>query len=440
MLQASPGREFIRYSCFSVLGMLGISLYILADTYFISKSLGANGLAALNLALPVYNLIHGSGLMLGMGGGTKYAIWQSQNQEERAKETLGNTLALAGLFSLIFVGLGLVFSQNLTALLGADEAVFADAHTYLKVLLLFAPAFIFNDVLLSFVRNDGSPGLSMTAMLVGSVSNIVLDYVFMFPMGMGMFGAVFATGLSAGISMLWVLPHWFGNRAGCALCLGRLSRQTALQNLSLGFPSLVEQLSSGVVLLTFNFIILHLQGNTGVAAYGVIANLSLVASAVYAGLAQGVQPLISRAYGHGDLPRGRRLLRYALCTMAAIALGIYLAVSLFTQPITAIFNSQANQQLQDIACSGLTLYFLCGPFLGYNIIVSVFFTSTQTPLPAHIISLLRGLVLIVPMAFILSAVGGMTGVWLAVPITELLVAAFGAWAYFRHKRTIDALI
>ena len=164
---------FIKYASLNVLGMIGLSCYILADTFFISKGLGADGLTALNLAIPVYSFIHGSGLMIGMGGGTRYSILKSQNRQKDMNQVFTNAAVAFLLPALFFFCAGLFFSAPLTHLLGANETVFEMTQTYLRVILFFAPAFMLNNLLLCFVRNDGAPQLSMLAMLMGSFSNTV---------------------------------------------------------------------------------------------------------------------------------------------------------------------------------------------------------------------------------------------------------------------------
>jgi len=433
MEQQSCFRDFARYTTLSVLGTLGVSCYILADTYFVSKGLGTNGLAALNLAIPVYNFIHGTGLMLGMGGATRFSICKSQDRKEEVNRIYTNTIYLALLFSAGFALSGFFCSNQLALLLGADADVLQMTDTYLRWLLLFAPAFILNDVLLCFVRNDEGPQLSMIAMIAGSFANIVLDYIFIFPMQMGIFGAVFATGLSPIFSMVMMLPHWIKKKATFHFIKMGMKAGITGQELSLGFPSLIAQLSSGIVMVTFNAVILNLEGNTGVAAYGVIANLSLVVVAVYTGIAQGVQPLISSCYGRGNSRQVQKVLRYAMVTMLAISCVLYLFILVFAQQIAAVFNSENNRQLQQIAVAGLKLYFLSSAFVGYNIILAIYFTSIEKALPAHILSILRGLVLIIPMALVLSAIWGMPGVWLAYPVTELSAAVPG-YVIYKRKR------
>lgn len=433
MEQPSCLRKFARYTSLSVLGTLGVSCYILADTFFISRGLGADGLTALNLAIPVYNFIFGAGLMLGMGGATKFSICKSQGDEEKANHIYLNTLYLGGLFSVLFLLPGLFRAEELAVLLGAEGAVLPLTCTYLRWLLLFSPAFIFNNILLCFVRNDGGPQLSMAAMIIGSLSNILLDYLFIFPLGMGIFGAIFATGLSPLISMAAMAPHWRSKGHTLRFLPTKPDPQTALQTMALGFPSLVAQLSSGIVMILFNFLILRLEGNIGVAAYGVIANIALVATGVYTGVAQGVQPLLSSFYGQGDYQQARKVQRYGVVTAVLIAAATELLLFVFASPVTAVFNSEGLAPMQTMAEGGLRLYFLSSVFAAYNTLLSNFFASVELPLPAQLLSILRGFVLIIPMAFLLAASLGMTGVWLACPITEFLAALVGFLLYKRCR-------
>ena len=259
-------REFLKYSSLNVLGMIALSCYILADTFFVSKALGADGLAALNLAIPVYSFIHGSGLMIGMGGGIKYSIVKSQGAAQRADQIFTNAAVLTAVIAACFFLTGLLASGPLALLLGAGGTVYEMTRIYIQVILLFAPMFMTNNLLLCFIRNDGAPQLSMAAMITGSLSNVVLDYVFMFPFGMGIFGAVFATGLAPVISILVLSTYLFRRKNQFRLRKCRLSGRLALGICSSGLPSLITELSSGIVIIGFNMIILGIAGNIGVAA------------------------------------------------------------------------------------------------------------------------------------------------------------------------------
>lgn len=427
-------REFAGYALFQILGMFGLSCYILADTFFVANGLGNNGLAALNLAIPIYSFVNGSGLMLGVGGATKYMIFQSQGASREADQVFTRTMRTALYFSAGFVLIGLTLSPTITTLLGADGTVFAMTNTYLTVILLFSPVFLLNDVLLSFARNDGAPRLAMVAMLAGSGINIILDYVFIFPMHMGIFGAVLATGFAPVTSMLVLSRHRITGKNGFHLVPTSLAPRRTMELMALGVPSLVTELSAGVVIICFNLLLLGLQGNVGVAAYGVVANIAIVVSSLFTGLAQGVQPLLSRAYGRGDTRQIKLLLRDALAVLTAMALVLYAALFFGAEPITQIFNRDRDPQLLHIAAQGLRLYFSATWFLGFNLIASSFFPAIARPVPAQVISLLRGLILILPSAVGFSLLFGVTGVWLSVPVTEGATAVLGAVLLLRAVR------
>lgn len=433
-MTGSVFKEFSKYSFLNVLGMLGLSCYILADTYFISKGLGANGLAALNLAIPVFSFIHGSGLMTGIGGGARYAIQKSRHDHEAANRAFSHSIYICIFLALIFIVIGMFFSGVIASFLGAKNLIYDMTKTYLQVILFFAPAFLLNNVMLCFVRNDGAPQLAMIAMITGSLSNVILDWLFIFPLGMGIFGAVLATGIAPVISMMILSVHFIKKRNKFKFIKCRLDKRLTLSVLSGGIPSLISEWSSGIVILVFNYILLQLKGDIGVAAYGVIANLSLVVISVYTGIAQGIQPLISGGYGAGDYARIKKILRYALISMLGVSAVIYTCVFLGASYITGIFNSEGNMLFKDIAVRGMKLYFAACPFAGFNIIISMYFASSERERPAHVISILRGFIIIIPAAFILSSLAGLSGVWCAFPLAEAAVAALGGIYYIIARR------
>src|SRR5699024_11841 len=249
MTKNTPFQDFIRYSFFSIMGMIAISCYILADTFFVAQGLGTNGLAALNLAIPTYDFIHGTGLMLGMGGATRFSILKSQNNQKGADTIFTNTVYLRIFLSIIFRLGGLFFSGSLARLLGDSQNTFEMTNTYLRVMMLFSPAFIFNDIILCFVRNDGNPRLSMIATVCGSLFNVVFDYIFIFPCNMGMLGAVLATGFSPVVGLTIMSPHWLGKKRGFHFRKLVPDADSIRTNISLGFPSLLSQISAAIVMI-----------------------------------------------------------------------------------------------------------------------------------------------------------------------------------------------
>lgn len=405
---------FFKYVSLSTIGMIGLSCYILADTFFVAQGVGTNGLTALNLAIPIYSLIHGTGLMIGMGGATRFTLSKSSSSFVQAFYCV----LMAAAF---FLCSGVFFSGDLAALLGADGDTLAYTETYLKTILYFSPFFLLNNLMICFVRNDGNPKLAMTAMLAGSFSNIILDYVFIFPLNMGMFGAAFATGIAPVISLFFLSTHILKKKNSFVIRMQPLKPHTIGPTLALGLSALIGELSSGIVMIVFNFIILNLEGNVGVAAYGIIANISLVIVGIFTGIAQGMQPIVSHCYGSHKNDLMRKTLSYGFVTAISVAILAYAASWIFAVPIVNAFNRDANVRLAEISIHGLHIYFTAFGFVGVNILCAAYLSAVEHPKNAFIISILRGFVIIVPASFLLSSLFGMNGVWASMAVTECLV-------------------
>jgi len=433
-MQNQTLREFLRYASANVLAMVGLSCYILADTFFIAQGLGKHGLAALNLTIPMYGLVYGSSLMLGQGGATLYSLFREQDAAGESHQAFSRALWLGGGCAVLLLLAGLLCSGEIALLLGADADTFDMSRCYIRVLLLFSPGFILNNIVQAFVRNDGAPRLSMAAMLIGCFANILLDYLFIFPLEMGMFGAILATCLSPLISLLVVSPFFLHRRNHFHLCRVSLSPKIAARLCAPGLPALIGEMSSAIVMLIFNLILLKLAGNVAVAAYGVVANLAIVLIAIYNGIAQGTQPLFSLYCGRGEGKTLRQLLTYAAAAVLLISLSLYLCILLAADPIAALFNSEQDPLMQKIAVSGLKIYFSGCLFAGMNILLSTYFAAGAQSRPASLISLSRGFLLIIPLTFLFSGLWGLTGLWLVFPGTELLVCGLALLLYLRRQQ------
>lgn len=425
----SPG-EFRRYAAPGVLGMIGISCYILADTFFVAKGTGSLGLAALNIAIPAYNLMNGLGLMVGVGGATHYSLCRAQGDAAEADCTFTHTLLLGLCIALVFVLTGTFGVVPLSRLLGANAETLDMTAVYLRLLLCFAPFFVTNNIMIAFVRNDGEPGRAMAGMIAGSLFNIVFDWVFIFPCGLGMFGAALATGASPLVSLLVLSGHLRRPSRGFHLRRERLRPRLLPRICAPGLSSLVSELASGITLLLINLVLLRIAGNTAVAAYGVIANLALVESAIFTGLSTGVQPLISRS---AEADR-RRLLHWTVTTALVISALMYVLVFVFASPITAVFNSEHDPALAACAVPGLRIYFAGFLAACINIIAAAYFSAAGQASRGFIISLVRSIIAIPPVLFALSALLGVTGVWLTFPAVEALACVLSLLFILRSPK------
>lgn len=430
-------RKFAKYVSLNILGMIGLSCYILADTFFISKALGANGLAALNFSILIYCIIQGLGLMIGIGGATRYTILRSKNRDKEAKKVFSNALTIGLIVSFILAIIGLIFSRKLSQILGADTDTINMSNVYLKTILCFSPFFISNNILLAFIRNDGDPRLSMTGMIVGSLSNIILDYIFIFPLSMGMFGAAFATCLAPIISIGVLSIHFIKRRNNFKLELIKPNFKIVSKIISLGMSSFITEVSSGVVLMVFNLIILNISGNIGVAAYGIVANISLVIIAIFTGIAQGMQPLVSEGYGKKNKELMNGVLKYSIILSVFISIVIYIVANIFSKEIVAIFNSENIAELTMLAINGIKIYFVGFIFVGINIISAAFLSGTSNVKPAFMISMLRGFVLLIPIAYILANIYNMNGVWISFVVAELLTFIVSVWKLYADKKVMN---
>lgn len=433
-MQKTVQKEFVKYVSLNIMGMIGLSCYILADTYFVSARLGADGLTALNLAIAVYSLIHGAGLMIGIGGATRYAICKAEQDKERGSQAFTGAVILGLALGITLAVAGFFWAEPIAGILGAKGNILGLTGTYLKTIMCFSPFFILNNVLIAFIRNDNDPRLSMCAMLGGSLSNIILDYVFMYPLNMGIFGAAFATGLAPVISISILSIHFIRKKQGFALVKLQSLWRHITDIGSLGLSAFINEMSSAVVLITFNLLILSLAGNTGVAAYGIVANLALVVQSVFTGIGQGSQPLISRYYGVGEYAAARKIFKWSAFTAMAISVVTICTAYVFTDGLVSIFNSGDNRQLAEIAYTGLRLYVLGFLIAGVNIVTASYFSAVEKPKQSFVIAITRGCIGILFFGILLSTLFGMNGIWVAFSAAEGITVLFSL--LFISKQTL----
>lgn len=409
-------KRFIHYVSHSVAAMIGISVYILADTFFIASYSGSDGLAVLNLALPLYGMMNALGSMLGIGSATRYSIRKARGKD--VSSFFLQSLFWNAVFSIPFLIGGLFFPRQILQILGADRELQDLGIPYVRTILPFAFFYMANYTTGAYVRNDNNPSNAMIGSVIASLFNIVFDYIFMFPMNMGMAGAALATGLSPIVGSAFCLLHYcskkntvpFGWQAPrfkhlCACC-------------QLGLSNFVGEIANAVTITTFNMLILKISGNIGVASYGVVANVSAVCNAIFNGLAQGVQPLMSHSYGKKDIKSLKKYLQYGIGTALLFSLTIVFTVNFKSDFFISLFNSENNAGLHKYAAEGIHLYFWAFFFVGINTLLVSYFSATNNPKPAFLTSLIRGTFAIVFFALVLSSIWQMTGVWLAFPCSE----------------------
>ena len=430
LLQGNINRMFLNYLLPSVGGMLGISLYVLGDTLLVGRGLGSNGLTALNVSIPIMNVFSGLGLLFGVGGATIVSIFKGEGRDSETNNIFTIALLLSAIAGALLSIFGLLYLEEFSLLMGASQGLVLNmSKEYLTPLFLASIFFVINTFLIVFVRNDNSPRLSMIAMLASSISNVILDYIFLFVFDWGMRGIGIATALSPIISLIILSSHFIKRRNTIALTSISFNFATLRRIISNGIPGFIIETMAGAVIFIFNKVILGLEGDLGVAAYSIVANLSLFCAAVFNGIGQGIQPIISINYGAGKMERVYKITKLAIFTSLGVGIG-FLALGLaFPRGLASIFIKENNPTLMEMSITGIRLYFLSFMLMGLNTVLISFLQSKERARASIGISMGRGFVFILIGITILPRIFAINGVWLTIPLAELATLVFALACY-----------
>lgn len=413
-------KKFLKYVSLNILSMVGLSLYILIDTFFIANGCKSDGLAALNIAIPMYGFMFGLAMMIGVGFGTRFKLAFDDYNLKSAIFSKGVFFAI--IISLFFSLAGVFFSKDISYIMGGRGNVLLLTDEYLKIVMIFAPAFMMNNLLSCFIRNDNNPSLAMKAVIISSFVNTVLDYIFIYPFDMGMFGAAIATVISPIVSILILLRHFTDGKNSFKFKKTYFKLNEFFYLSSLGISSLINEISSSVVIMTFNLILLRYSSDIGIASYGVIANIAIVVVAVFNGIAQGIQPIVSESYAGNKKEELVYILKLAILLGIVIAILFYIIIYFNAVYLTNLFNSEKNETLLDMAVQGMNIYFLGGVFASINMITATSMQAMEKPRISFVISILRGVLIIVPLAILLSNIFFIKGLWYSYVLTEFFVS------------------
>lgn len=410
---------FLRYLFPSIGGMLGTSLYVLGDTMIVGRYLGGQGLAALSISIPLINVFNGFGLLFGIGGATAVSINRGQGKGKNVNSIFNLSMAMSLVVGIILSLIRVFFLDELVLFLGATDYTFEMARSYLGVLMSFSIAFLLNSSLTVFIRNDGSPKLAMVAMLTGSIINVVLDYIFIVPMGLGMWGGALATGLSPVIGLLILSIHFIKKKNNISFEKIKIKKDLFLRIIRNGLASFIIELSAGIVIFAFNIVILGIIGDIGVSAYSIIANLSLICTAIFTGIGQAIQPIVSINHGAGNKERTLKALKLGNITALIFGLIFFLSGQLIPDKLYRIFSKERGG-LMALTVRGIRLYFIAFLVMGINIVMTSYIQSKENRRVSTAISLLRGFVFLLVSLLLLARFFSIDGVWLTMPVAEVL--------------------
>lgn len=422
MYEGKSRTLFAKYAIPQMIGLLFNSVYLIVDGVFIGNRLGRDAMAAAAVAVPFIEILIAISMAVASGAGITISGCLGRKEVKEARQTFGLSVLALSAIGIAIVVLGNIFIHPLATLLGSTPEIHEDAVSYLWYIVSFSPFLLFSFLLGGLVRNDGKPKLAMFALAFGSVSNIVLDYVFMYPLGMGIAGAALATALGPIFSVLILLPHFLMKRGNLYFAKFRVRISSAKQMFSQGFPAFIMEFTIGIITFVYNFaIIRNGYGELGLAAYLVIGYLMLIILTVFLGMAEGLQPVFSYFAGTGEQERSRALLSFAVKIFLAVGVLCYLLILFFSRGFITVF-APGDIRLIDFTHSKSLVYF-CGFFMaGYNILLISYWQSTRYTKRALIISLLRSVIAPPMLILVLPLVFGREAIWICHSVSEAIAA------------------
>ena len=412
------------------------SVYSIVDTAMVGQYQGPEGTAALAVVAPVWNIIYSLGLLMGIGGSVIFSTKRGSQKSNGGENQYFTAAVIGSVVLSILAWIGVVcFENQILTFFGADESLLALARDYMRPIKYVFPLFLFNQMLVAFLRNDGNPGLATIGVLSGGIFNVFGDYFFVFPCDMGIYGAGLATAIGSGISFLVMLTHFISRKNTLRLekpenLLGKLRKITVT-----GFSTFFIDVAMGILTVLFNRQIMSYLGASALAIYGPIIQVSTFVQCCAYSVGQASQPIISTNFGAGKGERIRETLRLALWTTAFF--GVFWTTLSMACPNVYIHIFMApTAEILEMAPAIVRTYAISFLLLPFNIFSTYYFQAIMKPRVAFVVSVARGLVISGVLIMLLPTLVSADAIWLAMPITELLVALYVVTAMRKYTKAL----
>lgn len=415
----SVNKVYLKYLIPTLLGMLSNSIYCIVDIYFVSAGSGSQGLAAMNICMPVFTILSCVGLLFGVGGATIMSISQGSGDMNTRNKAFSVSVFMMLIVGLMFSVFGVLFRKEFAYLLGSDDQLLPLVLEYLTPVMCSALPFVLMYSLSVLLRADNNPKLAMAALMVGNISNIILDYVFVSVFHMGIFGASVATSIAPVLSLIAASFHFILRKNTVHFKLRSFDPKVIGRILSVGIGSGIMELSAGAIIFMFNSAILNLGGEVYLAAYAVITNIAYVFKGLLNGFAQAAQPLISTNFGSGIIKRCSKSLRVCLIYSSVFCIVCYGIITVVPGFIVSFF-SNGDTNMEAIASKGMIMYFSSLLFTGINTMLMYFFQSIEQGRKSLLLAVCKGFLFVTLGLWILTSFMGVEGVWYAVLFGEVL--------------------
>ncbi len=413
----SVRKIFSHYAIPSVFGLVSISTAQIVDGIFIGRFVGPEGLAAINLAWPLVMVFSGLSLMFGTGGSTLANIQRGAGNKTSANRLYSLTLILLAFLSLVTLVAGLSTLKFIPFFLGADSSIEIMVSDYLKIIIIFAPFFLYTFTLDLFIRGGGSPFFPVVAMISGSVINILLDYLFIGYYNFGIKGAAWATGISEVIPFS-LMVYFLFNKSGWSFVKPVTERRIIIRIMYNGMSEFIDEVSIGASVYIFNLVLMIKIGAMGVAAYSIASYIGEIAGLIFFGTAQAIHPGVSFNKGAGKYTRVKKFRNAALFSNFLIGIVAFFILQIFRNDIAGLFVKDIT--VINMASEISFYYSFALIFMGINITAAMYFTALDKPVQSAVIALSRSFIILLIGLLVLPLFFGNTGIWLSFLFAEIV--------------------
>lgn len=425
------GKLLIRQAVPASIGILVMSLNILVDTIFVGNWIGSIAIAAINVVLPVSFFIAALGMSIGVGGSSIISRALGADNKEKALKTFGNQITLTLLFTSTLAVFGLAYVDSIIPAFGGKGAIFEPAKIYYTIVLYGVPFLALSMMGNTVIRAEGKPKFAMYAMMIPSVGNLILDYVFINVLDFGMQGAAWATTGSYVLCLGFIIWFFFSKHSELKINLShfRLQKSIISEIGSLGFVTLARQAVVSITYLFMNNILFNLGGETSVTAYAIVGRMLMFALFPVYGITQGFLPIAGYNYGALAYSRVRETINTAIKYAVILATMVFVLLMVFPEFITRLFTHDAEVIKQ--TPSAMRWVFAATPIIAVQLIGAAYFQAIGKATPALLLTLTRQGFFFIPLIFILPEFYGELGVWMSFPIADVLSTL--VTAYFLHR-------
>ena len=412
------------------------SVYSIVDTAMVGQYHGPQGTAALAVVAPVWNIIYSLGLLMGIGGSVIFSTKRGSEICDRNENQYFTSAVIGAVILSILAWIGVMcFERPILTFFGADEALLVMAQEYMRPIKYVFPLFLFNQMLAAFLRNDGNPGLATLGVLSGGIFNVFGDYFFAFTCDMGIYGAGLATAIGSGISFVVMLTHFFSRKNTLRLIKPEKLMHRLREISVTGFSTFFIDVAMGILTVLFNRQIMKYLGANALAIYGPIIQVSTFVQCCAYSVGQASQPIVSTNFGAGKGERIKETLRLAIWT--TVFFGVFWTVLSMACPNVYIRIFMApTPEILDMAPAIVRTYALSFLLLPFNIFSTYYFQAIMKPKAAFVVSVARGLVISGILIMVLPSLVSADAIWLAMPITELLVMLYATSTIRKYTRVL----